>query len=156
MDGDTMKTRNILSGAVLALGALAACNAWADGSPVGLWKNIDDATGKPKALIRITESDGALTGKIEKLFRAPDEDQNPKCEKCEGALKDQPVIGMTILSGLKKDGDEYNGGQILDPANGKLYKSKLSVTEDGKKLNVRGYIGMPMLGRTQTWVREDQ
>src|SRR5450830_1286808 len=114
-----MKTRIILSSALLALSALTTATAWADGSPVGLWKNIDDATGKPKALIRITESDGELKGKIEKLFRAPEEEQNPKCEKCEGALKDQPVI------------------------------------EDGKKLNVRGYIGMPILGRTQTWVRED-
>jgi len=69
-------------------------------------------------------------------------------------LKDKPVIGMTILSGLKKDGDEYNGGQIIDPANGKVYKSKLSVVDDGQKLNVRGYVGMPMLGRTQTWLRE--
>jgi len=151
-----MKTRIILSSALLALSALGTATAWAAaGSPVGLWKNIYDATGKPKALIRITESDGQLQGKIEKLFRAPEEEQNPKCEKCEGALKDQPIIGMTILSGLKKDGDEYNGGQILDPANGKLYKSKLTVTEDGRKLNVRGYIGMPMLGRTQVWVREE-
>jgi uncharacterized protein (DUF2147 family) len=156
--GDMMKIttpRSPLLAAALLTGLLACTSAWADGSPVGLWKNIDDATGKPKALIRISESEGELKGKIEKLFRAPEEDQNPRCEKCEGDLKDQPIIGMTILSGLKKDGDDYSGGQILDPANGKLYKSKLSVIEGGKKLNVRGYIGMPMLGRTQTWVREE-
>lgn len=147
-----MKKWIAASGIILCMTTL---HAWADGSPVGLWKNIDDATGKPKALIRITEADGELKGKIEKLFRPADEDQNPKCEKCEGALKDQPVVGMTILSGLKKDGDEYSGGQILDPANGKLYKSKLAVIDGGKKLNVRGYIGMPMLGRTQVWVREE-
>ncbi|MCA1324376.1 DUF2147 domain-containing protein [Herbaspirillum sp. alder98] len=140
---------------VLLTGLLAATCALADGSPVGLWKNIDDATGKPKALVRITESNGELSGKIEKLFRAPDQDQNPLCEKCEGDLKGQPIIGLTVLSGLKKDGDEYSGGQILDPANGKIYKSKLTVLDDGKRLNVRGYVGMPMLGRTQTWVREE-
>ncbi|MFL9924650.1 DUF2147 domain-containing protein [Herbaspirillum lusitanum] len=151
----TTTSRSPLLAAALLTGLLACTSAWADGSPVGLWKNIDDATGKPKALIRISESEGELKGKIEKLFRAPEEDQNPRCEKCEGDLKDQPIIGMTILSGLKKDGDDYSGGQILDPANGKLYKSKLSVIEGGKKLNVRGYIGMPMLGRTQTWVREE-
>lgn len=139
---------------LLAATLLASAAAWADGSPVGLWKSIDDATGKPKALIRISENNGELSGKIEKLFRAPEEDQNPVCQKCEGELKDKPVIGMTILSGLKKDGDEYNGGQIIDPANGKVYKSKLSVVDDGQKLNVRGYVGMPMLGRTQTWLRE--
>ncbi|WDZ96549.1 DUF2147 domain-containing protein [Herbaspirillum sp. WKF16] len=140
-------------GIIAALLAASSC-AFADGSPVGLWKNIDDATGKPKALIRITENNGELSGKIEKLFRPAEENQNPTCEKCEGELKGQPIIGMTILSGLKKDGEEYSGGQILDPANGKLYKSKLTVIEEGKKLNVRGYVGMPMLGRTQTWVRE--
>jgi len=148
-----MNTRHILSATLLALCSLTSLSAWADGSPVGLWKNIDDETGKPDALIRISESNGELTGKIEKLFRTPDEEQNPLCKKCEGALKDQPIIGMTILSGLKKSGEEYSGGQILDPGNGSVYKSKLSVLEDGKKLTVRGYIGLPMLGRSQIWIR---
>ncbi|MDO8651146.1 MAG: DUF2147 domain-containing protein [Undibacterium sp.] len=126
----------------------------AQDSAAGLWKSIDDKTGKPKSLIRITETAGELQGKIEKLFRDPDTEQNPKCDKCEGANKAQPIIGMTILFGLKKDGDEYNGGKILDPENGKLYSSKLSLIENNKKLNVRGYIGVPLLGRSQTWVRE--
>lgn len=138
----------------VAVTALAASAAWAqDASPVGVWKTIDDETGKPKSLVRISESNGELRGKIEKLFREAGEDPNPKCEKCEGVLKDQPVIGMTILTGMKKDGGEYNGGQILDPNNGKTYKSKLTLIEGGKKLDVRGYIGIPMLGRTQTWLR---
>jgi uncharacterized protein (DUF2147 family) len=142
--------------AFLITAALSIAPAFADdASPVGLWKNIDDVSGKPKALIRITESDGALQGKIEQLFRAPAEDQNPKCDKCEGARKDQPIVGMVILSGLKKDGDEYAGGEILDPNNGKVYKSKLHLTDGGKKLSVRGYIGVPMLGRSQVWVRQE-
>lgn len=128
-------------------------------SPVGLWKNIDDESGKPKALIRITESNGVLSGKIEKLFRAPNEDQNPKCDKCEGELKNQPILGMTILNGMKRDhdgdGNEYDGGNILDPNNGKVYHSKLELKDSGKKLSVRGYIGIPLLGRSQTWVREE-
>src|SRR4051812_20967865 len=126
-----------------------------DSSPVGLWKNIDDVSGKPKALIRITESNGVLQGKIEQLFREPNEDQAPKCDKCDGARKDQPIVGMTILSGLKKDGEEYAGGEILDPNNGKVYKSKVHLTDSGKKLSVRGYIGVPMLGRSQVWVRQE-
>lgn len=133
---------------------LIAPFAHADDTPVGLWKNIDDKTGKPKALIRITETGGEYKGKIEKLFLEPGADQNPKCTECDGANKDQPVIGMTILFGLKKDGDEYNGGKIIDPANGKTYSSKLTVVDNNKKLNVRGYIGTPFLGRSQTWVRE--
>ncbi|MFA9218712.1 MAG: DUF2147 domain-containing protein [Sphingomonadaceae bacterium] len=139
------------------LGATRASSAARadDASPVGLWRNIDDVSGKPKALIRITESNGALQGQIEKLFRGPSEDQNPKCEKCEGTRKDQPVIGLVIMSGLKKDGSDYTGGEILDPDNGKVYRSKLNLTDGGKKLNVRGYIGVPMLGRSQTWVRQE-
>jgi len=133
---------------------LIAPFAHADDTPVGLWKNIDDKTGKPKALIRITENGGEYKGKIEKLFLEPGADQNPKCTECDGANKDQPIIGMTILFGLKKDGDEYNGGKIIDPANGKTYSSKLTVVDNNKKLNVRGYIGTPFLGRSQTWVRE--
>jgi uncharacterized protein (DUF2147 family) len=141
---------------LLGAAALVLANAaWAQSSPIGLWKTIDDATGKPKALVRISDAGGQLSGKIEKLFRPADQDQNPKCDKCSDARKDQPILGMTILQGLKQDGDEWNGGEILDPNNGKVYKSKLAVAEGGKKLNVRGYIGMPMLGRTQTWVREE-
>jgi uncharacterized protein (DUF2147 family) len=135
---------------------LAAAGAWADpASPVGLWKNIDDKTGKSKALIRIIEINGELIGKIEKIFPEPGQTPTPKCDKCEGALKDQPIVGLTILSGMKRDGDEYNGGKILDPDNGKVYSSKLSLIEAGKKLNVRGFIGMPFLGRSQIWLREE-
>ncbi len=142
-----------LLAAVLAMSSAAA---WADdASPVGLWKNIDDVSGKPKALIRISESNGVLQGKLEKLFRAPEQDQNPVCDKCEGANKDKPVLGLLFMWGLKKDGDEYNGGEILDPDNGKVYRSKMQLVEGGKKLKVRGYIGMPMLGRSQTWVRQE-
>jgi uncharacterized protein (DUF2147 family) len=139
---------------IAAMFALPA--AWAQNdSPVGLWKTIDDATGKPKALVRITENNGVLEGKIEKLYREPSEDQNPKCTECTDGRKDQPMVGMQILSGLKKDGDEYTGGHILDPKNGKVYKSKAELTDGGKKLSVRGYIGMPMLGRSQVWVRQE-
>jgi uncharacterized protein (DUF2147 family) len=135
---------------------LALPGAWADDtSPVGLWKNIDDVSGKPKALIRISDNKGELEGRIEKLFRPAGEEQNPTCGRCEGVNKDQPIIGMVFMSGLKKTGDEYSGGQILDPDNGKVYKSKLTLAEGGKKVNVRGYIGIPMLGRTQVWVRQE-
>jgi uncharacterized protein (DUF2147 family) len=135
---------------------LSLPSAWADdASPVGLWKNIDDVSGKPKALIRISENKGELEGRIEKLFRAPGEDQNPKCDHCEGVNRDQPILGMVIMSGLKKSGGEYSGGAILDPDNGKVYKSKLTLVEGGKKVKVRGYIGIPLLGRSQLWVRQE-
>ena len=146
----------LVTTALFALATFAVPFAQAsDASPVGLWKAIDDTTGKPSALIRITEERGELRGKIEQLFRAPGEDPNPKCTLCSDARKDQPILGMTIVSGLKKDGDEYKDGEILDPNNGKIYKSKLSVHDGGKKVEVRGYVGVPMFGRSQVWLRQE-
>lgn len=124
-------------------------------SPVGLWKTIDDKSGKPKSLVRITDAGGELRGTVEKIFREASEDPNPKCEKCTDDRKDKPVIGMTIITGMKADGDHFAGGQILDPNNGKIYKSKMELEDKGKKLKVRGYIGVPVLGRSQVWVREE-
>lgn len=140
--------------ALTVVAALASTAAWADNaSPVGLSRNVDDVSGKPRALIRVTESNGTLRGKIEKVFLAPNE--SPTCTKCEGALKNAPVIGLVILSGLKQDGAEYTGGQILDPDNGKTYSSKIHLTDGGKKLNLRGYIGVSLLGRSQIWLRQE-
>jgi uncharacterized protein (DUF2147 family) len=138
-----------------ALLTCAALSAWASDSPVGVWRTIDDKTGKEKSLVRISEVNSELRGTIEKLFREPGEEPNPNCDKCPGEKKNKPVIGMTILTGLKRDGQEYAGGEILDPANGKTYKCKMWTTDGGKKLNVRGFIGVSVLGRTQVWVREE-
>ena len=124
-------------------------------SPVGLWKTIDDNTGKPRGLVRIMEVNGEYQGKVEKIFTAPGEDPDPKCEKCNGARRNRPVIGMTILWGLKKQGDEYEGGEILDPESGKVYRARMKLDGEGGKLSVRGFIGFALLGRTQTWVRDE-
>ena len=126
-----------------------------EATPVGRWTTIDDETKKPKSVIAIYEEDGKLFGKIEKIFPEPGEKPDPVCEKCEGTLKDQPIIGMVIMRNLKKDDDEWSGGTILDPKNGKTYKCKIAVEDKGKKLKVRGYIGMSLLGRTQHWVRAE-
>lgn len=122
-------------------------------TPVGRWTTIDDDSGKPKSVVRIWEEDGKLKGAIESLVREPGEEPNPKCTKCEGDRKDQPIIGMEILWGLKRDGSEWSGGQILDPDNGKTYKCKMEPAEGGAKLKVRGYIGFSLIGRTQEWVK---
>ena len=124
-------------------------------SAIGLWKTIDDNTGKVKSLVRIYAVGDEVRGKVEKVFVEPGAEPNPVCMKCEGDMKDKPVVGMVILYGLKLDGKEYNGGKILDPNNGKVYSSKLTVADGGKTLNMRGYIGTPMFGRTQTWLREE-
>jgi uncharacterized protein (DUF2147 family) len=120
-------------------------------SPKGLWKTIDDKTGKAKSFIKIWIKDGKLYGKITKLINPSEED--PLCDKCEGALHNKPVIGMTIMKGLTQDGDEWNGGRILDPESGKTYKCLIEVQNSGKRLKVRGYIGFSLLGRTQHWYR---
>jgi uncharacterized protein (DUF2147 family) len=142
-----------ISAFVLLLGALLT--AQASESPVGLWRTIDDKTGKEKSLVRIVEANGELRATIEKLFREPHEEPNPNCDKCPGERKNKPVLGMMIMTGLKKSGSEYDGGEILDPANGKTYRVKMWTAEGGKKLNVRGFIGVSLLGRTQVWVREE-
>ena len=142
--------------------ALAACalatGAWAQpqqATPVGLWKTVDDDTHREKSLVRITESGGVLSGRIDKLLD-PATPKDKVCEKCTDDRKDQPVLGMAIIRGVKKNPDEdaqWDGGSILDPAKGKSYKVRLRVLEDGRKLEVRGYIGTPVIGRSQVWTR---
>ena len=142
---------------LLALGALLAATAGLaePSTPAGLWRTIDDKTGKERSLVRITEANGVYEGKVEKIItRLPDDDPDHLCRECLGERKDKPVIGMTILWGLKKDGDRYAGGEILDPKNGKIYRAKMKVLEGGKKLEVRGFIGISLIGRSQTWLRE--
>ncbi len=147
--------RTIVCAALLGLLSLSGFAFAADGtSPIGAWKTIDDKTGKVKSVVQVTETNGELQGKVEKVFSPPADSENPVCDKCEGERKDKPVIGMIIMWGLKKDGDEYKGGHILDPAEGKTYKCKIKISDDGKSLSVRGFIGFALIGRTQTWVRE--
>ncbi|KAB2906608.1 MAG: DUF2147 domain-containing protein [Burkholderiaceae bacterium] len=129
-----------------------AAPAWAQTSPVGLWRSVDDKTGEPKAEIRISESAGALSGRIERQLRKG-ADPKAVCGECSDDRKDQPVVGLEIIRGAKKaEGkDVWEGGKILDPENGRNYSLRLTPVEEGKKLDVRGSIGP--FGRTQTWVR---
>jgi len=123
-------------------------------SPVGLWRSIDDETKQPKALIRITQDEGVYVGRIEKILT---ERTDAVCDLCTDERKDQPVQGLRIVDGMRASGDEaglYEGGRILDPQNGKVYRSRMRVVDGGERLEVRGYIGAPLFGRTQTWIRE--
>ena len=124
-------------------------------SPVGKWMTIDDKSGKPGGIIRIEQVDGQYKGWIEKIFPEPGEHPDPKCVYCEGERKNQPVVGLNFMWGLTKQGDEYQGGEILDPRSGKIYRARLKLEDGGKKLNVRGFIGFSLLGRSQTWNRVD-
>ena len=137
--------------AVAALLLAASPLAFAQATPAGLWKTIDDETRQEKSHVRIVEAGGVLSGRIERI--ADPTKQDSKCDKCEGPRKDQKVLGMTILEGVKRDGgrDHWDGGTILDPNNGKVYKVRLTPKDGGKLLEVRGFIG-PFY-RNQTWVR---
>ncbi|HQT25078.1 MAG TPA: DUF2147 domain-containing protein [Burkholderiales bacterium] len=124
-------------------------------SPEGTWRVMDDRGGEAEALVRIAVKKGVFEGKIIKIFPRPGVDQSAICERCPGNLKDRPVLGMTILTGMTREGDGYSGGKILDPDEGDVYRCSMKLSEDGKKLLVRGYLFMPLFGRSQTWVREE-
>jgi len=136
----------------LSLGLFAAI-AHAQATPAGVWKSIDDETKKEKSLIRITESGGVFTGKLEKLLD-PTAKPDAVCDKCSDDRKDKPLVGMTLIKGVKQNADDkakWDGGEILDPNNGKTYKVRLTPIDGGKTLEVRGFIG-PFY-RNQTWTR---
>lgn len=141
---------------VVAFVALASVPAQAGekaaASPVGRWRTFDDSTGQAKSIVAIWEREGKLFGKIEKLINPPaDAGPNPRCDKCEGSRKDQPITGMTILWNMARDDDEWSGGRILDPENGEVYRCTIWL-DGSDRLKVRGYVGI--FYRTQTWHRE--
>jgi uncharacterized protein (DUF2147 family) len=138
------------------IAVLAVCgfsvSAMAQMSPVGMWQTIDDKDGTVKSEIHIVETAGVVSGKIDKILD-PKAKQDDKCVECTDERKDQPILGMEIMRGLKKtEGkDVWEGGTILDPKNGKVYKATVTPIEGGKKLQMRGYIGF--FYRTQIWNR---
>jgi len=122
-------------------------------SPIGLWKTIDDVTGKPKGIVRIYGSTSDLSAAVVKIFPGG----LTICSACSGRLKDKPIMGMVVMHGLKQSSDNPNvwsGGEIMDPKNGKVYSCTITVSADGRTLEVRGYLGISMFGRSQTWIRE--
>lgn len=151
----TIETHFLLKivGLSLLIGFFIHFEGYSQNSVTGKWKTIDDETDKPKSIVEIIEKDGVLSGKIIKLFRQPDEDPDPICDQCDedDDRYKKKVIGMEIIKELKKDTNEYSGGTILDPADGKVYRCKIWL--NGNDLMVRGYWG-PFY-RTQTWKREN-
>ena len=145
----------LLSRFTLATGLLLIAGSAfaATDTPVGTWKTIDDKTHQPKSIVEITDNNGELQAKVVKVLNS-DEGPNPICKECDGARKNQPIEGMTIMWGVTKDDDVWDGGKILDPKNGKQYKVKLTLMDGGQKLDVHGYIGFALLGRSQVWERQ--
>ena len=128
--------------------------AWcASHSPIGTWVTIDDKTNRPRSEVKIWESYGKLYGKVIKVYPMPGD--KGICSKCPGAFKNKPIKGLNILWGLKSSGGNvWSGGEILDPKSGKIYNLKITVAENGRTLDVRGFVGISLLGRTQVWRRK--
>ena len=141
----------LLTGLVLSTSSLFAADDIA-----GTWRSIDDKTGFSKALIEIKKSDnGVYQGKIIKILPRPGYTPKTHCQDCPAPYKGAPILGLTVLDGMKqKNATEYEGGTILDPLSGKVYKSKIKVSNNGKRLRMRGYVGVEVFGRSQTWIRD--
>lgn len=153
-----MTSSKVISKVIAIISGFVLANTYAGNttSPVGYWKTIDDISGKPKSIIKIYEDDKhSLTGQVVKIFAMAGKEPNIKCKACEGENHDKPIVGMVILSGLKAKETQWKDGHILDPQNGKTYNCSAKLADNGKKLDVRGYIGMHLLGRSQTWERVD-
>jgi uncharacterized protein (DUF2147 family) len=145
--------KNLVS-ALIALGLLLPLSVFAESmSAEGNWRTIDDETGEARSIVRIWNDGGELKGEIVELLNPTE--PNPTCTECKGSRRNQPLVGLNIIWGLEQDGDEWVDGKILDPENGKEYSAQLKVTEGGSQLEVRGYLGFALIGRTQTWHRAD-
>jgi uncharacterized protein (DUF2147 family) len=125
----------------------------AEPSAVGLWEQVDDESGKAESWFRISERNGVYEGTIVKIFFRPGDDENWTCDKCEGADHGKPVLGLTLIKGMRRNGSDYEDGTIMDPRNGKVYRAVMKLHPDGQRLDVRGYLTFVWLGRTQTWNR---
>ena len=144
--------RTISSLVVLSAGALLSTSVFAVSLNGTQWQTIDDKTGEKKAVIQLTESGGKVSGKIIKVLNK--EKADALCTKCPGSLKNKPVEGLQILSGLKSDGNnQWSDGKLVDPESGKTYSGKLTLSDNGQSLKLRGFVGTPVFGRSQTWQR---
>ena len=142
----------MIRSAIATVLALSSLSALAQMSPVGLWQSISDVDGKPAAEVRVSEAAGVVTAVVEKALKQSTE---PNCDKCPDDRKGKPKVGLQIIRDVKKSEgkDVWEGGNIIDPDSGTIYKVKLTPIDGGKKLEVRGFVGFALLGRTQTWVR---
>jgi uncharacterized protein (DUF2147 family) len=139
----------------LVLALVLSTTAWAEGrSPEGRWRTFDDATGAAKSIVSIRIINNQAEAIVERVFAPPAAEERPICTGCPGEFAARPVIGMRIMWGLKQKGEEWVDGRVFDPEARKIYRCKLRVIDDGRKLELRGFIGFSLIGRSQTWSRE--
>lgn len=143
--------------ALMFAATLFATGAFAE-DLAGTWQQIDDKTGSPKALIEIRkESNNSYTGKVAKVTPRPGYTPRSTCNNCPAPYTNKPILGMNVLSGLKhvEGSNNFEKGRVIDPLTGKIYDAKARLSNNGKRLTLRGYIGVSALGRSQTWIRLD-
>ena len=145
--------KSIIIGALVLVGAAGLPVRAAEPTAVGLWEQVDEKTGKPESWFKIQERNGVYEGGIVKIFFKPGEDENWVCDKCEGADKGRPVVGLTMIKGMRRSGLSYENGTILDPRDGSVYRALMRLSPDGQKLELRGYLGISLFGRSQVWNR---
>lgn len=145
----------LLGSLTLGIGSAFAAND----DIVGKWRSIDDKTGFSKGIVEISkDSNGVYSGKIIEVVPRPGYTPKSVCNKCTGELKNKPILGLQVLSNMKQSANnksEFSGGTILDPLNGKFYKSKIRLSSNGSRITMRGYVGVEVVGRSQTWIRQE-
>ena len=125
----------------------------AEPTAAGLWEQVDEKSGQAESWFKITERNGVYQGNIVKMFPKPGDDENWVCDKCEGAEKGKPVLGLMLIKGMQRNGLSYENGTIMDPRDGSVYRALMRLSPDGQKLEVRGYLGISLFGRSQVWNR---
>ncbi len=154
----SLREKLIASG-VFALAAITVAVATsiplraAGPTAVGLWEQVDENSGKAESWIKISELNGVYEGNIVKIFFKPGQDKNWVCSKCEGSDKGAPVLGLTLIKGMIRNGLSYENGTVRDPRDGSVYRASMKISTDGKKLEMRGYLGISLFGRSQVWNR---
>lgn len=125
----------------------------ADQTAAGVWEQVNEKTGQAQSTITISKSGPAYVGTITSIYPQAGKPADPVCSKCEGASKNRPIKGLQIINDMQQQGNDYSGGTILDPESGSVYNATMQLSPDGKHLTVRGYVGIPTFGRSQTWNR---